>query len=172
LEDIGFKKLDLDNWKKPDEMTTAFRRLSDGEPKIIQGNDWMRKILKPKLIGQVPIEVKRLFEVVRGAFAYGYYFYPLYTLGTKQLYRVSESAIKHKCRLCSVPKKAKSFCEKLNWLKGQEIISESEHTKWTATRKLRNITSHPDNQSILMPSMAITHLSLSSEMINKLFEDI
>lgn len=172
MSDFGFKVLDIDNWREQDETTRQFRRISsDGQPQLLTGNDWMRRILKPQLLDEVPIEVRKLFEVARGTLAYGYFFYPLYTLAAEQLFRVAETAIKHKCRQCKAPKSARSFFKRLKWLQENGIISETEHRTWTGVRKLRNSASHPDDQTILPPGMGITVLSRAAEMINGLFED-
>ncbi len=95
MKNLGFKKLTVDNWTEPDKVSTLFARFSpvDGQARPITGDEWMRHILKPNLIDEVPKDIRALFEVARGAIAYGYFFYPLYTLAEEQLYRVVEAAV-------------------------------------------------------------------------------
>lgn len=125
--------------------------------------------LEPKLNLQVPIPVQRLFEVARGTLIYGYYFYPLFTLGIEQLSRVSESAITEKCLSLSIKKRKDSFNEKLKALKNQNIIKETDFEFWDNTRQLRNYFSHPENQNLFPPGVSFGMLKTITQKINELF---
>lgn len=112
-----------------------------------------------------------LFEGTRGAMAYGYFFYPLYTLAMDQLFRVAEAAVEHKCSALRAPKSTKIFKKRINWLVNKSIIPQSESGQWEAVRKLRNIASHPERQSIYPINITIDILEHVAFLINSLFNN-
>jgi len=167
---FGFKKIAKNNWLKPDPVLRGFVRVSpDGRSQRLTGDDYLNLVLKPRLLESVPTEVQALFEVARGTMVYGYFFYPLYTLAGEQLFRVAKSAILHRCKGLGAPRSSDTLKKKIEWLIGQEIISESELNRWEAIRGLRNVASHPDCQSIFTPGMAIRFLEGIAEQINSIF---
>jgi hypothetical protein len=167
---FGFKKLTQENWLEPDEVTKMFVRLTPGgQTAPITGSNWLASILQPQLAASVPDEIKKLFEVARSAMAYGYFFYPLYTLASDQCYRVVEAAIIEKCRRLRIPKKFDTFEKKIKWLVQQGVIEEQKKGVWDAVRYLRNVSSHPKDQQIRAPGPAITTLHRCAEDINALF---
>jgi hypothetical protein len=78
VANLGFKKLTVDNWLQPDEASSSFARISpiDGKLFPVTGNDRLLVILEPNLEETVPFEIRKMFEVARGALAYGYFFIP------------------------------------------------------------------------------------------------
>jgi hypothetical protein len=167
---FGFKEITPSNWLEADGVLRGFVRLSaDGQFQPISGDDYLRSILSPELLQSVPTEVQALFEVARGAMAYGYFFYPLYTLAAEQLFRVAEAAVAHKCKALGAPKSIDTFEKRIHWLVDKGVIPNSELVRWDAIRELRNEASHPERQSILMPGNAIGILETAAEQINSLF---
>jgi len=170
MTSLGFKKLTEDNWLEPDEILKSFVRLTpDGQSRSIAEEEHLGYILRPVLIESTPSEVKGLFEVARGAMAYGFFFYPLYTLASEQLFRVAEAAVAHKCRSMRAPEKARTFKQRIDWLLERGAVPKSEATRWDAIRKLRNSASHPDRQSILTPGNGMRLLEDIARQINLLF---
>jgi hypothetical protein len=174
MESLRFKQLTVDNYQQPDPVLTAFVRMSekDGSTRTLTGEDWAEKILAVELSEQVPLEVRRLFAVARGALLYGYFFYPLYTLGAEQLFRVAESAVGHKCRNLGVPAKKledMTFQKRLSHLVDEGVIPASDHRRWDALRHLRNLTSHPKDQTILLPHTAIGELQMIATGIDAMY---
>jgi hypothetical protein len=168
--ELGFKKLTLENWLQPDPVSSMFGRIDDdGHAYPIEGDDWLRNILRPRLEEAVPIEVQRLFEVARGALAFGYFFYPLYTLAGEQLFRVAEAAVTRKCKEMKAPGSIKTFNAKLSYLIEHSVIPAQDKDSWDAIRNLRNIASHPERQSIVTPAMAIGMLASIADSISTLF---
>ena len=163
-DDIGFKKITLDNWREPDEISSTLITISL--------NKWISVILETNLIEEVPIETKRLFEVTKAALVYGYFFYPFYTLGLEQLFRVAEAAVTQKCKAMDAPRAICKgwFQEKIKYLVEIKAIPNQKEQKWTAIRKLRNIGSHPQDQSIYSPGEAIGKLASVADEINYLFK--
>lgn len=151
-------------------MLKVFIKISpDGRSRPITGDEYLNHIFRPKLLESVPTEVQALFEVARGAMAYGYFFYPLYTLAAQQLFRVAEAAVVHKCKALGAPKSKRTFKKRIDWLVDKGTIPESKLNRWKAIRELRNAASHADCQSISTPGNAIELLEQIAGQINSLF---
>lgn len=172
---LGFKSLTVDNWQQPGPLLSAFVRYSLEAVSIrpIVGDEWAKDIMSVELSHHVPHEVQRLFAVARGCLVYGYFYYPLYTLGVEQLFRVADAAVAHKCRkLGFVGKKGQDldFNDRIAHLVKEGVITPSTERGWTALRHLRNAASHPSDQSILLTSMAVAELRRIAADVDKLFE--
>jgi hypothetical protein len=167
---FGLKEITPNNWLEPDDIIKGFVRMSaSGQVQSVTSDDYLKAILGPKLLEIVPMDVKSLFEVARGAMIYGYFFYPLYTLAAEQLFRVAEAAVTHKCKVLGLQKSNDKFKNKIDRLIDKKVIPSSELGRWDYVRKLRNIASHPESQSILTPGNAIGLLEDIVIQINSLF---
>ncbi|CAG0937763.1 hypothetical protein TFLX_06718 [Thermoflexales bacterium] len=170
MTDLGIKNLTVNNWLEPDEPSKIFVRISsDGQPYPMTGDECANVILEPNLLETVPLDIRRLFEVTRGAMVYSYFFYPMWTLAVEQLFRVAEAAISHKCQAKGAPASKDTLKKKIDWLIEVSEIPESERTTWNWIREARNWASHLETQTILTPSMAIQLLEAVTERINSLF---
>lgn len=134
------------------------------------GSKWAELILKAKLSVSVPDDVAEMFEVARGTLVYGWFFYPLYTVGSEQLFHVHEASVAHRCDQLKAPKKVSTFATRLDWLFNQGILTEKRFRQWTASRNLRNSAAHKKSQSIFDPTMAVRNVNIAAELINELFE--
>ncbi len=168
MNELGFQKISLENWLKPDNLNSIFVRSSENstETHIITDKERLADILKTNLSEKVPIEIHRLYEVARGAIAYGYFFYPLYTLGAEQLFRVAETAVNFKYKSVNGPKNINTYSKRLEYLEKNNIISSCEKDSFDNIRKLRNISSHPKNQSIIMPTRGSTSIRVTRGKVN------
>lgn len=172
MYDLGIKKLSPENWLESDLASTVWISRIDAEGEhLIDAEDRLREILEPTLDEAVPDEVRRLFEVARGTLAYGWFFYPLYTLGGDQLYRVADAATVHKCRGMQAPKSRKTFNKRVDWLVENGAILESDKFDWDTTRMGRNIGSHDEIQHIFSPGDAMLTLRRVADKINALFTE-
>lgn len=171
--DLGFKILTPDNWLKPDKASSSFVRLLASNSKYypITGEQYLNDIMRPDLIETVPKEIRALFKVAQGAMVYGYFFYPLYTLACEQLFRVADSASIHKCKAMKAPRSKDDFEKRVDYLIDNKVIPEHKKSMWDAIRELRNKTSHPERQSILVPGEVIGILERISDEINSLFRN-
>jgi len=57
----------------------------------------------------------------------------------------------------------------VNYLTDNKVIPKQEEKLWHAIRKLRNMSSHPEFQTIISPDNAIGTLERTAEKINFLF---
>lgn len=173
--ELGIKALSLENWMDPDPlMRDLVMPNDDGTISYMEGKDWAFSILNLKITETIPIEIRKLYEIARGSMLYGYFFYPLYTLAEEQLYRVAEAAVTEKCNQIAAAEslkkiKTKTFEDKLGFLHDNDVITKQEHEQWTDIRKLRNIASHPEQQTIITPGMALDTLDQLVYKINCLF---
>ena len=112
----GIKRLTETNWSEPDEATSSFHTLDgDGRARKMTGQDWAHHILQAQLQDCVPVEVRKLFEAGRGAVAYGYFFYPLFTLGMEQVFRVADAAAGAKCKALGAPDTLWQFSRRIDF---------------------------------------------------------
>ena len=167
-----FNKLTPDNWRELEGTGSHIVRVkSDGTTETLSEDDWASRFLEQELSQNVPEDIRNMFEVAQGVLCYGCYFYPLYTLGSEQLYRVQEAALLNKCAQMGAPKKVQRFVSAIDWMKEQDALSDGRYDQWSATRRLRNMTSHADKQSLLDQTMALSGVVIAVELINELFED-
>jgi hypothetical protein len=176
---FGFKEINQQNWLEPDDVMKAFSTTSPiGVSDAITGEEWLGRALMPTLEDTVPHPVQALFEVARSALAYGYFFYPLYTLATEQLFRVAEAAVFHKCRALGAPSSLKIFSARVNWLAENGFIDQtngstwtqlSDKKKWDLMRDGRNVGSHPKMQTLILPGAAMMFFQQVAQTINNLF---
>jgi hypothetical protein len=167
----GFKQITVSNWKEMDDIIQF--------PSPVRDETWLKACLKPQLKTDVPNEVVAMYEVARGSMIYGWFFYPLITLATEQFHRVQETAAREKCRHLGIaPAKftkkgtllEPKHSEVIEALVRHGTIKKSDEVRWHAARRLRNSSSHPQHQSILLPGMSLGVLKSTTELINKLFQ--
>ncbi len=168
--ELGFKDLNLENYLEPDEMMRPFVTLdASGTSRPIPQEQWANEMLGVTLSERVPVEVRRLFAVARGAMLYGWFFYPLFTLASEQLLRTAEASIALKCRALGAPRKVSGFFARIEWLREAGLFSEQAASIWHSVRELRNSASHPSDQMILMPGHALSVLARTAQEIDRLY---
>lgn len=174
MEHLGFKRLDLTNWLQPDPAASQWVLVSraDGSTRQINGDDYLHRVFARDLSSQIPIDVRRLFEVARATLAYGYLFYPLFTLATEQLFRVVEAGVRLRCDIAQTPAKVRTYEKRIEWLAAQHIVSEAARERLHNLRHLRNESSHPERQSIYPPGLAISFLETVAETLEELFNSL
>jgi hypothetical protein len=165
----NFKTLTLESWRTADPIGKLFVPPIDPSRGEEVADAWARAFLEPKLSERVPGAVRQLFHVAQGVMVYGYYFYPLYTVGSEQLYRVLEAALLHKCAELNAPTKLRGFGKMLEWLAANNCRINLE--VWNAVRHMRNSGSHPEIQSISTPGMALNDLDIALRLIEDLYAD-
>src|SRR6266542_1368598 len=168
LHELGFKPLTVENWLVPDPVMAVFAKmdLRTGEASSVTADEWVEIFLKPTLLETVPINITRLFEASRGAMLYGYFFYPLYTLGLEQVYRVAEAAITAKCEEIGIDNPYAKFVDNINALVKKNVLTSKEGEEWHVIRDMRNKASHPKEQMILPPGVASALLQDLANKIN------
>jgi hypothetical protein len=64
----------------------------------------------------------------------------------------------------------RDYCWILHALQEKKALTKDEHKDWTNARKFRNLTTHAERQTILMPGQVVGTLTSITEAINRLFE--
>jgi len=168
----SFKQIDEKNWTES-AITGLWPNMTE--------DIWVNSHLKSQLDANVPQDIAGLFEVARGTIIYGWFFYPLLSVGMGRCFVVLETAVRKRCEQLNIPltkelKKGRtidrSFAELLNDLKTQGVISASDCSRWDAGRELRNAVSHPERQTLVMPGMSLDILAITAELINALFKNV
>lgn len=166
----NFKQLTKVNWLQRDPVLDRFVVIDpDMSSRQLSPEDWLDEVLNAQLGANVPDEIHRLYEVARGAFAYGYCFYPLCALAMEQLYRVAEAAITHKCQQIGTLASRSDFKGRIDWLKSNNIFDEKQAEQWHRIRGGRNAASHLEDQMIVTPDWAKQTFVILTKEINALF---
>lgn len=160
----GMKKLSLDNWDKPDEISELL-------PENARANT--ENILSPQLSENVPSEIRDLYESARAIMLYGYYYNPLYKQGLEQFFRVGEAALWHKMSFLSETPLSKEvgFQRLMNMLRNRGVINEKSYNTWETIRVLRNSSSHAKERSLIPAETCIQVLIKLTTEINALFQN-
>lgn len=166
-----FKRLSRNNWREEEPHLQHYVRVqADGTEHKPTADDWVDDILRPELSSAVPEDIRNLFEVAQGAMCYGCFFYPLFTLGHEQMFRVLEAALATRARQLSAPVGAtKSFARCLEWLEKEKLLPPERIAQWEAAKELRNRASHADKQSLYDPPMAAGFAHSAREFIDELY---
>jgi hypothetical protein len=165
----GIKALTPENWLEPDPVMECFVTAKAEDCRPIKGHEWASRILRHTLGDHVPEEVQGLFEAARGIMVYGYFYYPLFTLGTERLSSALEAAVLCRCRELACPQKVKNLQGRIDWLAEQGVLSDKEQYQLHISRSIRNDVSHPTRQTLLTPGIALGMLGRCAEDINNLF---
>jgi hypothetical protein len=166
------KQINQQNWLDQDPAMAIYDKvdLTTGTAEPARGEDWLDVVLQLQLQSSVPQEVQELFEQARGALVYGYFYYPLYTLGMIEVYRVAEAAVAHKCKELNVSPSSRkygaTFDENIQELARRGVLQPAD---WAGIRSARNFGSHLKEQMIIVPAMAIMAVQQVVEKINALF---
>jgi hypothetical protein len=164
MADLAMKAISHQNWCEPDPTNGIFGWSPNTEALLAE-------LLRPKLSEQVPIEIARLFETARGAMCYAWFFYPLWTLAAEQFFRVAEAAVRFRCNGLEATGAVSTFEKRIQFLEDR-LPSAAASIDWNAVRLLRNQASHPQQQTIISPGMAIPVVETLANALNQLFEEI
>jgi len=69
----------------------------------------------------------------------------------------------------NAPPKINTFEKKVKWLAENGAITAEQQVRWKGVRIMRNEASHPKDQSIFSPCMALKILDKTVDLINPLF---
>jgi hypothetical protein len=164
---LGFRLLSVDTWLHGNPAWSG-TIVSMSLPN--QSDGWVHDLCQVRLSERVPDPLQRLFEVARGSYAYSLMFYPLLTLGAEQLLRVVEGAIASEFKDKGGPGNRRTFEKRIDWLASERMISSDLQQRLHAVRGLRNLASHPSDQSIFNLSMALSILQITADILNEIFE--
>ena len=95
---FDMKVITKENWKEVDPICEQMLTLSleRGSAFPMFPELWLDLILEPQLSENVPLELQSIFETARGCMVYGYFYYPLFSIGTEQLYKLIDAAVSEK----------------------------------------------------------------------------
>lgn len=142
------KRLNIENWNEIDPIIAsgAFVRVSlaDGSVEKVTSRHWVERSLRPQLSPEVFEAIRDLFDI---------------PLGLEQILRVQEAAARARAVLLGVRVGKRPYEKILDELQTRGLLSPEDHEAWTARRRLRNLTTHADRASILLPAQAMDELT-------------
>jgi len=142
--------------------------LNDGTTQQITAQDWTEWLLAVRSSSAVPTAVRDQIAIARGAMIYGSLFYPLFTLGLEQLFRVTESAARAKAVELGMSND-RPYHAILTDLHAAGALTDDEFQEWTHARRFRNVTTHAEQAMILAPGAALGMFATIVASINRLF---
>lgn len=160
---LGYKRITAANIIEPD-ISRFFGNLGEAR--------WIELFHEPQLLDVVPAHVRGMFEHARGAMIYGWYYYPLLTVGYAECARTIEAGARNASKLLwpdQTPKRYAAIIEDLHsggWIKKDEV------DRWHIGRQIRNSFAHPTGPTILPPGHASSKLRGCAEQLNALFAAI
>ena len=136
--------------------------------------DWVRGFLAFEIGYELPAYLRDMFDRARACCVYGCYHYPLLTLGSEELYRFLESALREAAKEVGASKtvQGKSFAQLIEWAGNSGYLSSGEQGRWHAGRSLRNYASHKTRASLAGPNDAMKTLQTAVELVEALFRRI
>lgn len=136
--------------------------------------DWVRGFLAFEIGCELPAYLRDMFDRARACCVYGCYHYPLLTLGSEELYRFLESALREAAKEVGASKavQGKPFAQLIEWAGSSGYLGNGEQGRWHAGRFLRNSASHKTRSSLVGPNDAMKTLQTTVELVETLFQRI
>jgi len=165
----GQKDITAENLSEPDPRIQYF---------VKSAETWVKRCQVIPLGPEVPTDVTDLLEVARGAIIYGWFYYPLMTLGVEQCFRCLETAARIRAKQLGIqierpdPKRGvipEGFAHLVRQLHRGGAIRSDDLPRWDAGRDMRNYVSHPEQQMIVMPGEVVGLLDNTIELVVRLF---
>jgi hypothetical protein len=171
--ELEIKRLTPENWLEVDHNSSIWVRPSVVGPIAVRPQEWAERLLAVDVDKCVPLNVRRLFAVARGAMIYGSFFYPLWAVGSERLFAVADAAVAAKYEAEGGTRKLNGrlppYRQRLEWLRDHGTVSDEAFERWDTLRQLRNAAAHPESQSIFPPTHAVAFLTNVAHDIDTLF---
>lgn len=170
-----FKHPTPEDWLQPDPTSMIFGEFDrrTGVQSAISGERWTEILLGVSVSPEVPEEVRDMWTIARGILLYGWFFYPLYAVGDRELHRVADAAALHRYPQADGPRTQNghwpTLQRRIEWLIKRGIIRREAAGRWDAIRQLRNEGTHADFAHIATPLDAVQSLEILRDEIDALF---
>lgn len=166
----GQKAITAENFAQPDSRILYFFR----DPEV-----WVRRCQEPTVASEVPQNVATLLEIAQGTISYGWFYYPLLSVGVEQCSRCLEAAARERCKSIGIAVentdnkgnlRPMPFANLIAALRKRGLLTDEDANRWDVGRDLRNIVAHPNDQLIFTPDQVLGHLKTTIKLINRLFQ--
>ncbi|WP_319825825.1 hypothetical protein [Thalassovita sp.] len=133
--------------------------------------DWVTGFLSFEIGCELPAYLRDMFDRARACLVYGCYHYPLLTLGSEELFRFHESALREAVKEAGASKgvQNKPYTQLIEWAWQSGYLSDREQARWHASRSLRNSASHKVGACLVGPNDAAGTLHNTVELTETLF---
>lgn len=168
-DEHGYKRLTFDNYMQVDPIFNHIVWWSQDPNRREEGlKERIEDILLIRMHPAVPAEVREMFDTLKGAMVYGYFYRPLFAVVRNQAYVVADAATWYRCKALGV-KLPETFSGRIDLLKERGIIPADEGFLWDIARKSRNQAAHMTKQSLYWPASEVGALGRVADDINRLF---
>src|SRR5205807_2251082 len=149
----------------PDFRNTVFVKVdtSTRAAEAMTVDNYYRHVAAIRLNGEVPEEVRSYMEAVKSLFAYGWFYYPFFTLAALLVTTAFEMALRAKLPVTGNDRRG--MRKLLNQAIQQTLLGSAEATRAASLKHLRNTFAHPSGHWIMVPGQALGVLIAAGEMI-------
>jgi hypothetical protein len=161
-----------ERWLEPDVRMKLFWKMQMDSGAVVpaSGSDWLSLTSMVAVQPPTPTRIINLFEQARACAAYGYFFYPLYSLAVEQVVRVADAAVAVKCEMLAAPRsQTDRFARRIDWLAKHGSIADFSAESWHHLRAWRNELTHQTRPTILTPAMVAPLFDSVARDIQALF---
>lgn len=133
---------------------------------------WVNFVLSFELPTEIPEELREMFGRIQACMVYGCYHYPLFTMGSEEMYRFLETALKAAVRTAGASNRVLNgtFSDHIDWAARNSVICDEQVCCWRGALALRNRASHKDKNSTLPPNFSLSDLKMAKELTEAIFE--
>lgn len=133
---------------------------------------WIGLLLSFELQRNIPDELQEMYRRAQACIIYGCYDYPLFTMGSEELFRFLESALKAALLAIGSPPNVlkRVFSQQIDWARANGLMGNATADRWHAARHLRNRVSHKADNMLFGPNEALMHLKSAKELAEGIFQ--
>lgn len=135
---------------------------------------WVTNFLSFELDTDLPSYLIEMFDRAQACIVYGCYYYPLLSLGSEELFRFQESALREAAKESGASKaiQSTSYVKLIDWAWRNGLLNECERDHWHAARTLRNSASHKVGTILVGPNDAVSTLQTTVKLTRALFMQV
>jgi len=133
-----------------------------------QGRIDLQQLSKIEMAEAAPEEVQVMFDVAKATISYGWFYYPLYSVGTDRLEMTVELAVTLGFETLAQRERS-TYRSAIAWLCENGHINESLCEELQTSRLSRNDALHPRFQSIRMFGGAVRHAHYVAGLLDRYY---
>jgi len=168
----GIKVLDRETWLVPDSIHRVFGDLANSFERgdFSQGERDLADLNRIVLNVAAPKEVEVMFDVAKGAMAYGWFYYPLYAVGIDRLCMAVDTAVLIKYESAISKGSRVAYRTRIVALCRAGFLGADLCEELQLAREARNEALHPQFQTITTFSQTLRSISYYARLLDKINE--
>lgn len=170
--EFHFKELSLENILEFDPIFKISGMWSDDPEQFKQRvRKRVEETLSVKLSERVALPVRSMFEALKGAMVYGFYFRPIFSLASSQCHFIEDAALYHRCKQLGIDP-PDDYTRRVNRLVEAGVIPKYELFLWRTKENLRNYAAHRTEHSMMWPFNDLYKIKLLAWDLERLYTPI